>query len=351
MTTKTCYKIGAARQVCRVGVLSSLIAFASAGNSFGQEDHEQPEPLELENLEILRPPEQPVEILFESESGQQIITWSSPDMECWVFDGICTEIFPGEYQYIDLGSDEQPQQFYRFEIFDPEVGLPPHLEQLRAELGEEGFTQWLEANRDRFGSLQGVTEEEIEQMDEEQREQFQNLEELLEAWLDDVYNESDRSQAVFDLPPVFEEARLEWGDYDVAKLLVENLDSMGNLHGICEPLVIEWEELEPVRFQNFLQEEQDMMDWLHIYLMELPPLVLENFEPEEQPLPPHFEQMRQQLGDEIFAQWLQSNFDQYGNYQGVNEGNIPPEGSPEYEEFEAVESALESWLNEFGSRG
>ncbi|MGJ8695546.1 MAG: hypothetical protein ACSHYF_04460 [Verrucomicrobiaceae bacterium] len=332
-------------QACGAGVLSSFVALGGAGNLWGQE------PLVLEKVELLRPVGEACTVTFEAEPGLQLRVWSSGDLECWVFAGGVCEAGEGIYEFVDLGAIELPEQFYRFECFDPVVALPPQLEQLRMELGDEQFAQWLRSNQEQSGTLQGVSSEEVDALDEGSREQFYEQEEALRFWLKDLENEAALVLPELELPPVFEEVRLDWGDYDFAQLLVGNLDDWGNLQGICEPLVVYWEENEPLKLVEFQNEEQVLELWLESYLMELPPIVLENFMEEEPPLPPQLEQLRQELGDEAFAEWLHSNLQQTGNHQGIDESGVPEEGSEAREQFESVESALERWLSEFGDRG
>ena len=347
METKSRFEIC---QASRAGVLSSLVALASAGSLLGQELPDQ-QPLTLEELQLLRPLGEACTVTFGSEQDQQILVRSSTDLECWVFAGGCDEINQGSYQFIDLGAAELPGQYYQFESFDSEIQLPPQFEQLRAQLGEEGFAQWLQSNLDQFGTLQGLTPEEIEAMDEVAREQFEDSEDLLNFWLKDLNNESAPLLPELELPPQFEVIRSDWGDYDFAKLLVGHLDSMGNLQGICEPLVIEWEQHEPILFEEFQQEEQVLVIWLDDYLEQLPPIILENFEEEQKELPPHLEQIRQEIGDENFAQWLKDNADQSGNLQGIPESEIPEEGTEAREEFDILEGDLQTWLSDFTGNG
>ena len=330
--------------VGRAGVLSSLISLASTGSSFGQE------PLALENLKLLRPPNEACTVTFEAEEELQVIVWSSTDLDCWNFSGRCVEFDLGDYQFIDVGAIELPGQFYKFEIFDPQVELPPQFEQLRAELGDEGFSQWLQSNEEQFGTLQGISPEQIAELPEDQQEQVQQIEGLLEYWLRDFLNESAPPSPELVLPPIFEELRIDWGDYDFAKLLVGHMDDFGNFQGICPPLVLEWQEQEPPIYIEFQTEEQRLGQWLENYLIELPPLVLENFEPQPQPqpLPPQYEQLRMELGDEGFAQWLSSNREQFGNHQGIIEGELPEEA---LEPFQEIELILEAWLTEFEKIG
>ena len=326
----------------RAGALSSLLALASAGISLGQE------PLELENLEIFRPQDEPWLVTFNAEIDQQYIVYSSIDLECWGYAGACFELDLGDYQFVDQALLPPSKQFFIFETFDPEVTLPPQLEQLRMELGDEQFAQWLEQNAEETGNRQGVSEDQVEELPEDQREQFEQIEDVLDRWLKDFLNEPLPVLPGFELPLEFEEVRLEWGDYDLARLLVQNQDQFGNFHGICPPIVIEWEELElPVYFE-FQTEEQMLGQWLENYLIELPPILLEDFEPQPQPLPPHLEQLRQELGDEGFAGWLQRNREQFGSLQGVNEEELPEEAREQYRE---IESILEAWLTEFEKLG
>lgn len=338
MKTKSRFKIDIAS---RAGVLSSLLALTFAGNASGQD------PLVLDHLELLRPPGEVCTITFGADQGQQIIARSSSDLECWVFAGVCDEITPCHYQFVDLGAVELPGQFYQFECFNPEIPLPPQFEQLRLELGDEEFSQWLASNVEQFGTLQGISTEQVEEFDESSQEQFQEIEDTLDFWLKDFHNAADPMiLPELVLPTEFEEIRLDWGDYDFTQLLVENLDQWGNLQGLCEPLITYWEDHEPLLLVEFQNEEQVLELWLESYLIELPPIILENFEAQEAPLPPQLEQLRLELGDEAFAEWLRSNRQEVGNLQGFPEGDLPEDG-PVREQFEAMEADLERWLSEF----
>ena len=338
MNTTSLFK--ANRAGC-AGFCSVLFVAVTTGSLFGQN------PLVLENLEFVCPSAEACTITFEADSNLQIVTYATSDLECWVFAGGCNEYSSGEYQFVDLGVIELPKQFYRFGVFDPEVELPPQFEQLRAQLGEEQFAQWLQQNFAQFGTLQGLTPGQVEQLSEAEQEQFEEMEDVLNFWLKDFLNEAAPIAPELELPIEFDEIRVNWGDYDFAQFLVVNMDQWGNLQGVCEPLVIEWELNQPQVFLEFQTGEQVLGQWLNDYLVELPPIVLENFEEGEQVLPPQLEQLRQELGDEAFAQWLRYNLQQTGNHQGISEGGVPAEGSEAREEYESVEAVLEKWLREF----
>jgi len=324
---------------CRVAVLSSLVSLASLATSFGQE------PLALDDLKLVRPPGEACTITFGSEEGQQIMGWSSPDLECWIFAGVCDEVDEGLYQFVDPRAIELPDQFYRFETFNPEVPLPPQFEQLRMELGDENFAQWLQSNLEESGTLQGIPQEEIENLNENNQQQVYEIEDALEYWLKDFRNDSAPVLPDLELPPLFEEVLEEWGAYDFGQLLVGNLDQWGNYQGICEPLVIEWELNEPIILEEFRLEDQKLELWVEDYLAELPPVILENFAGEEaEVLPPQYEQLRLEMGNENFADWLRNNHEESGNLQGVNEHTLP---SGFEEEFAKVEEILERWLGNF----
>jgi len=321
--------------VSRAVVVSSLVALGSAGTVLGQEA------LDLKNLKIVLPPNEMPVATFEAEEDQQVLVFSTPDLQCWGFAGGCVEWNPGDYQFVDLRVGQDDRQFY---VFAPP--LPPQFEQLRAELGDEQFAEWLEQNVAETGSLSGVPEDRLDGLGEAERQAFDEQEGVLEQWLKDFKNESTPLLPELELPPLFEEVRIEWGDYDLAKLLVQNQDQWGNLHGICPPFIIEWQEQNPVIFVKFQTEEQVLQQWLEDYLVQLPPDLLAEFEPQEKPLPPNLEQLRLELGDENFAEWLSENRERFGNHQGINEGTLPDD--PGFmEEFEAVEEALRCWLEEF----
>jgi len=102
--------------------------------------------------------------------------------------------------FINEENDVTPQSF-DFKVIDDEpleslIGtvdievaeLPNQLEQLRLQLGDESFAAWLQNNQDQFETLQGVDESVVAGFDDETRQQFYEVESILEQWLDQFNN-------------------------------------------------------------------------------------------------------------------------------------------------------------------
>lgn len=94
--------------VSRAVVVSSLVALGSAGTVLGQEA------LDLKNLKIVLPPNEMPVATFEAEEDQQVLVFSTPDLQCWGFAGGCVEWNPGDYQFVDLRVGQDDRQFYVF---------------------------------------------------------------------------------------------------------------------------------------------------------------------------------------------------------------------------------------------
>ena len=73
--------------------------------------------------------------------------------------------------------------------------LPPQFEQLRLELGDESFAEWLHNNQLQTGTLSGVPMEAVEQLDGAALRQLEATEAALDLWLRD-----QQQPVVFDLP-------------------------------------------------------------------------------------------------------------------------------------------------------
>ncbi|MEO0447061.1 MAG: hypothetical protein AAF191_13390 [Verrucomicrobiota bacterium] len=335
----------------KFGQIFGLAGLLSLGNLLGQEP--AAETLVLIDLEIDRTAHEGcTTIQFETDPGLQLITLATCDFECWQTVGFCQETVAGHYEYIDLGSAGLSQRYYQFYVFDPPVELPPQYEQLRQELGDEQFGQWLESNREQFGTYSGVSEQEVEEMAQNNgagHQEWEDVERGLDRWLRQ-YREDSAPAEDFQiiLPPEYESVRIELGDWDFSQFLLFHEEQWGNYQGICPPIIFEWEE-EPQQelYLEFVETEWYLNQWLDEYLGEL--LLPDGDQPGngEQPLPPQFEQLRAELGDEAFRQWLESNKQQTGTLQGLPEeeleqmGQTNPQG---YEEAVAIEQALEQWL-------
>lgn len=101
--------------------------------------------------------------------------------------------------------------------------------------------------------------------------------------------------------------------------------------------VVDLVVLELIDIENEAQVTADLLDGIAFD-------VVNNPDDAAVELPPHYESLRQQLGDDAFAEWLHSNKETTGNAQGHSGGK--PEGA-NGEEFERVEKVLEQWLNQF----
>ena len=85
-------------------------------------------------------------------------------------------------------------------------------------------------------------------------------------------------------------------------------------------------------------------------LVDLLAMELQEQDSQSSELPPQFEQLRQELGDEAFADWLTSNLEQFGSLQGVSREEFEQAaselGEEAVQEFTEVEEALQDWLTE-----
>ncbi|BCX48044.1 hypothetical protein HAHE_19520 [Haloferula helveola] len=244
-------------------------------------------------------------ITFEAEPDLQFITLTTDDLQTWSYLGCCQEIYPGTYEYLDLGACELPGCFYQIELIDQPVELPPQFEQLRMELGDESFAEWLRSNAEQTGSLQGINESEVDD-DSGLHQQFLDLEKALELWLEQF----EKGQE----PPVGQDTG-------------ETEPPLGG-EGSNEPPSSEEDPWVPA--------EEDDSD----------PVIV-NPQSQGVELPPQFEELRRELGDESFEQWLRENLRQFGSLQGVSteELNELQRSNPSaYEELMQTESLLEQWL-------
>ena len=241
------------------------------------------------------------------------------------------------------------------------VELPPTLEQLRLDLGDEGFAHWLESNQEQFGSLQGFDAQQVgdlEANDPEAFEQYSTTEALLENWLDVFHGnencdgptevELELIENAFLLRPDFNQILVESGDEQLVFVLQTNHQQSGNFQNVDVGVVENWEVNFPELFIEFETIESGLQLWLEtVDLGEGCEVDGMNKGPAPD-LPPALEQLRQELGEESFAEWLASNQEQFGNLQGVNEQivNDLRENAPSaYEEFETAEQTLQAWLD------
>jgi hypothetical protein len=279
-------------------------------------------------------------INFAGDPEYDYTVFVSPDLVNWEPLGFFVEVAPGQFEYVDSEASGLSSRFYQVEVhLDPPAqnSLPPQLEQLRLELGDEAFGQWLEQNKQETGTHQGVPEETVEGMTPEEQEQFEAIEQMLEEFLNDL-NEVVNPPVV--LPPYIETFKV-MGEEAFVELLVENQSTWNNYQGVCGPVVIEMGNLYPELYQGFLEIEEQLGDYIESVLNPpVPPPVV---------LPPNLEQLRLELGDEGFKQWLLSNKNQWGNYQGLSGAAIQEmqENFPEiYEEYQQTEELLGEWLEQ-----
>ena len=106
-------------------------------------------------------------------------------------------------------------------------------------------------------------------------------------------------------------------------------------NALSDLVVLEFGDIE-----NEPDVAQDLLDALASEYAEL----LDTDQTDNNPLPPQFEQLRQELGDEAFAEWLQSNKEQFGSLQGISEGELDGFSQEQIEQFEAIEESLQQWL-------
>ena len=78
--------------------------------------------------------------------------------------------------------------------------LPPQFEQLRLELGDEGFSQWLQDNQQQTGTLSGITEDVIGELDPRALQELDQQEAALNGWLEDWFENNQTEPTVFELP-------------------------------------------------------------------------------------------------------------------------------------------------------
>lgn len=309
----------------------------------GAADAQEPEPLAiLSPIEFDFCDAGVCTIGFTGLSECEYTIWGSGDLENWDALGFFVETSPGQFEFVDSGSADQSKRYYQIEFhFDPpeQVELPPEYEQLRLELGDEGFGQWLEQNKQETGNHQGVPEGVVNGMSPEEQQLFDDIEQLLEDFLNELNGPVE--------PPLVLPAYIEtfeiMGPDAFVDALNQNFINLGNYQGVCGTSLIEMGELYPELYQGFLDIEQQLQDYFEGLLI-LP-------DPPQVELPPQLEQLRQELGDEAFAEWLQNNMQQWGNLQGIAENAVQEMQAnfPEqYQEFLEREQLLQQWLEAQG---
>lgn len=287
-------------------------------------------------------------IRFDGSPETEYVILASEDLFRWEPIGICQEYAVGQFQYIDLEAGQYDARFYQIHL--PPEGepqpLPPQLEQLRAELGEEAFSQWLQSNKEQTGNLQGIPESELENLQNNHPEAFEQFEETERALEDYLASRNAEEGA---LPPVAlpEQHELlleEMGEAQFVDMLLTSQQHWGNYQWVCGTALIEMEVLFPEAYQQFLEVDQALQDFLDgAPLLPQPPVAA----PQPDELPPSFEDLRARLGDEQFAEYLRSNMQQWGNHQGICGTAIAEmqRNFPElYQQFVDTEQALRQWL-------
>ena len=188
--------------------------------------------------------------------------------------------------------------------------LPPQFEQLRQELGDENFAEWLQQNLEQTGTFAGISADQIGELSQPEIQQIDQQEAVLHAWL----RQHTESHQPLDLPEQFEILRTDHGDRWLGLWLESNATLFGNLSGLPEQAIIELEVVDP-GLQGLEFQEQALQHWLEqldeAVILPLPgeEILLEIPTGFDGQLPPAMEQMRLALGNESFAQWLESNLE------------------------------------------
>ena len=286
-----------------------------------------------------------IEFLAEPENDYTI--YVSTDLYNWQPLGFFVEVEPGRFEYVDGDSQNNSSRYYQVEIHVPEPQpqpLPPQFEQLRQELGDEAFAEWLESNMEQTGTLSGIPEDQVNEMGPAELEQFEQMEQALQQWLEDFHaqNNPPEEEPVIILP-IYNGTYQAMGGDDFSNLLLENYDQWGNFQGICPQALQDMNNFYPELYLEFQDAEQQLQDILNSGLVLPDP-------PQNDPpqLPPHLEELRQQLGDQAFAEWLQSNMTMWGNYQGLSQqaiSDLQQNFPQQYQEFQQVEQLLQQWLD------
>lgn len=82
----------------------------------------------------------------------------------------------------------------------------------------------------------------------------------------DVIEILNHVQLSTELPPEFEQLRLKLGDEQFVELLETNAFEFGNLSGVPDDVVHEWEQFNSMAVQQFHASEGALNDWLNGYL-------------------------------------------------------------------------------------
>ncbi len=261
--------------------------------------------------------------------------------------------------------------------------LPPEFEQLRLELGDEGFAEWLESNRQQTGTASGVSAEDIEQLGPQEIDQFEQVEDILNDWT--RHFEEGGAGPVVTLEEI--DGLLEGVVEELAVLVLETVPE----NQLQQILIFENEQPEQFLFRTNVDDlvppdlwrqaidnsqlpelgqvlidppqQEALADLVVLELVEFnneqflydsisEPLIIDlsgvlNGPSQPPELPPQFEQLLQELGEEQFVEWLLTNQQETGTFSGVTEdtiGELDPEGLAE---LDRVEGLLDQWLRNF----
>lgn len=239
--------------------------------------------------------------------------------------------------------DCQLDLFAHLDATDSQIDLPPQFEQLRMELGDQGFADW-QSNQEQTGTLSGIDRGQIEQLDAEQLHDLDQQEAALDRWL--VAFSDPMPMPSPELPEKIETFRVEQGDKWLAIWLESNAALFGNHLGLPEQQLVEL-EFDDFGLMEFQQQDQVLGDWLRTVgqPLLLPPagqaIDMEVPLGFAEQLPQQMEGLRLAIGNESFAAWLESNLAQFGNAMGVQDANwLTPE-------MQSQEQVLLEWLDSY----
>lgn len=184
-----------------------------------------------------------------------------------------------------------------------------------------------------------------------QNEQF-IIEELSEQFVFDLSGVLGEENGPPELPPQFEQLLQELGEEQFVEWLLTNQQETGTFSGVTEGAI---GELDSEGLAELERVEGLLDQWLRNFDRETsgnepcPDIVLPDPNVDDQPveLPPEMEQLRQELGDEAFAEFLQSNLEQIGNLTGVSQDELDQFDEEQLAEFDCRDELLQAWLEDF----
>ena len=184
-----------------------------------------------------------------------------------------------------------------------------------------------------------------------QNEQF-IIEGLSEQLVFDLSGVLGEENGPPELPPQFEQLLQELGEEQFVEWLLTNQQETGTFSGVTEGAI---GELDSEGLAELERVEGLLDQWLRNFDRETggnepcPDIVLPDPNVDDQPieLPPEMEQLRQELGDEAFAEFLQSNLEQIGNLTGVSQDELDQFDEEQLAEFDCRDELLQAWLEDF----